>query len=68
MKEGTVMDQKEILRFARANGFDGIIHIGSRDGCDIYEPYCLGGPECSLIRAPGRILVQGSSIRLERGK
>jgi len=44
MKEGTVMDQKEILRFARANGFDGIIHIGSRDGCDIYEPYCLGGP------------------------
>ena len=64
MKEGTVMDQKEILRFARANGFDGII----QDGCDIYEPYCLGGPECSLIRAPGQILVQGSSIRLERGK
>ncbi|MCH3950368.1 MAG: hypothetical protein LKE33_05480 [Acidaminococcus sp.] len=56
------MDTKQVLAFAKKHGFDGIIHRGNQNGFDVYEPYSFGGPECSLIVKPKKILVKGKEI------
>ena len=57
---------KEIIAFAKANGYDGAIPLGKWRGYDAYEPTFDGADEDSVVCVgpPLMILAKGDEIRM----
>ena len=60
------MKERDILRFAKENGYDGIEPLGTWRGFDVYEPVCdTTNEEAPAMAGPPLvILVQGDTVRM----
>ncbi|NLY32120.1 MAG: hypothetical protein GX065_04910 [Firmicutes bacterium] len=57
------MKRKDIILFAKQQGYDNVLYIGKWRGYDVYEPTFEGtGPH--FVGPPLVILVKGQSIRM----
>lgn len=57
---------KEIIQFAKSNGYDGAIPLGKWRGYDAYEPTFEGADEEAVahVGPPLMILAKGDEIRM----
>ena len=64
------MDKERITAFARAQGYDGVLPLGTWRGYEVYEPTFAGvGMDDFLpVGPPFVILVQGETIRMSTEK
>lgn len=60
------MDKEKVTAFARAQGYDGALPLGTWRGYEVYEPTFAGESEDDFfpIGPPLVILVQGETIRM----
>ena len=60
------MSKKEIIAFAKKNGYDGVLPLGKWREYDAYEPTFNGATEeePSFVGPPLMILVKGEEIRM----
>lgn len=60
------MSKKEIIAFAKKQGYDGISPLGKWRGYDAYEPTFNGTDEetPAFVGPPLMILVKGNEIRM----
>jgi hypothetical protein len=57
------MDEKEILKFAKQQGYDNIIYIGKWREFEVYEPL-YDFEDVSYVGLPFMILVTQDTIRM----
>lgn len=60
------MSKKEIVAFAKKQGYDGVAPLGKWREYDAYEPILKGATEenPAFVGAPLMILVKGKEIRM----